>query len=62
MVVSLIASTTTRQGLTVQAMLDEQSYETGKKVADDELAALKLKPQPFHGEWNYCLLPRPQSC
>jgi hypothetical protein len=62
MVVSLIASTTTRQGLTVQARLDEQSYETGKKVADDELAALKLKPQPFHGEWNYCLLPRPQSC
>jgi hypothetical protein len=62
MVVNLIASTTTRQGLTVQAMLDEQSYETGKQVADDELAALKLKPQPFHGEWNYCLLPRPQSC
>lgn len=62
MVVNLIASTTTRQGLTVQAMVDEQSYETGKKVADDELAALKLKPQPFHGEWNYCLFPRPQSC
>jgi hypothetical protein len=62
MVVNLIASTTTRQGLTVQAMLDEQSYETGKQVADDELAALKLKPQPFHGEWNYCLLPRLQSC
>jgi transposase len=62
MVVNLIASTTTGQGLTVQAMLDEQSYATGKQVADDELAALKLKPQPFHGEWNYCLLPRPQSC
>lgn len=62
MVVNLIASTTTRQGLTVRAILDEQSYETGKKVTDAELAALKLKPQPFHGEWNYCLLPRPQSC
>jgi DDE family transposase len=62
MVVNLIASTTTRHGLTVRAMLDEQSYETGTKVADSELAALKLKPQPFHGEWNYCLLPRPQNC
>lgn len=62
MVVNLIASTTTRQGLTVRAMLDEHSYETGKKVTDAELAALRLKPQPFHGEWNYCLLPRPQSC
>ena len=61
-VVNLIASTTTHHGLTVRAMLDEQSYATGKKVADEELAALKLKAQPFHGEWNYCLLPRPQSC
>ena len=60
--VNLIASTTTRHGLTVRAMLDEQSYETGKKVADAELAALKLKAQPFHGEWNYSLLPPPQRC
>jgi DDE family transposase len=61
-VVNLIASTTTRHGLTVRAMLDEHSYETGKKVAEEELVALKLKPKPFHGEWNYCLLPHPQSC
>ena len=61
-VVNLIANTTTQHGLTVRAMVDERAYETGKKVAGDELAALKLKPKPFHGEWNYCLLPRPQSC
>jgi len=61
-VVNLIASTTTRQGLTVKAMLDEHSYETGKKVTNEEVAALRLKPKSFHGEWNYCLLPRPQSC
>lgn len=59
--VNLIARTTTRQGLTVQAMVDEGSYETGKKVADEELAALKLQPEAFHGEWNYRLLPRMQS-
>jgi transposase len=62
MVVNLIASTTTHHGLTVRAMLDEQSYETGKNVADRELTALKLKASPFHGEWNYCLLPRPRNC
>jgi hypothetical protein len=61
-VVNVIATTTTQHGLTVRAMLDEHSYETGKKVADEELAALRLKPKPFHGEWNYCLLPRLQSC
>ncbi len=60
-VVNLIARTTTRQGLTVQAMLDEGSYETGKKVAAEELAALKLQPEAFHGEWNYRLLPRRPS-
>ncbi len=62
MVVNLIASTTTQHGLTVRAMLDEQSYETGKKVADEELTALKLKAHLFHGEWNYCLLPRSLCC
>jgi len=56
-VVNLIASTTTRHGLIVRAMLDERSYETGKQVADEELAALQLHPEPFHGEWNYRLLP-----
>jgi transposase len=61
-VVNLIASTTTRQGLTVRALLDECAYETGKKVAGEELAALKLKPESFPGEWNYRLLPRPRSC
>lgn len=61
-VVNLIASTTTHHGLTVQAMLDDHAYKTGKRVTKEELAALKLKPQSFHGEWNYCLLPRPQSC
>lgn len=61
-VVNLIASTTTQHGLTVRAMLDEHSYKTGTQVTKEEFATLKLKPQPFHGEWNYCLLPRLESC
>jgi DDE family transposase len=61
-VVNLLASPTTCQGLTVQAMLAEHSSETGKKVTHEEGAALRLQPKSFHGEWNYCLRPRPQSC
>ena len=61
-IVNLIASTTTQHGLTVRAMLDKHVYKTGKKVAKEAIATLKLKPQPFHGEWNYCLLPRPLRC
>jgi hypothetical protein len=58
-VVNLIASTTTRHGLTVQALLDEHSYATGKKVTNEAWATLQLQPKSFPGEWNSCLLPRP---
>jgi Rhodopirellula transposase DDE domain len=61
-VVNLIARTTTQHGLTVRAMVDKHAYKTGKTVAKEVIATLKLKPQSFQGEWNYCLLPRPQSC
>jgi hypothetical protein len=57
-IVSLIASTTTRTGLVVKAALDEEHYDTAIKIADAELARLRLTPLPFHGEWNYTLSPR----
>jgi hypothetical protein len=57
-IVNLIASTTTRNGLTVKAALDTHHYETKIKVSDEELARLKLKQHEFHGEWNYILSPR----
>ena len=57
-IVSLIASTTTRTGLTVQAALDTNQYQTKIKVTDAELATLRMKPHTFHGDWNYALSPR----
>jgi hypothetical protein len=27
-------------------------------VSDKEFATVNLKPQAFHGEWNYQILPR----
>jgi len=57
-IVNLIASTTTKTGLTVQAAVDTNEYDTKIKVTDQELATLRLKPQRFHGEWNYVLYPR----
>ncbi len=56
-IVNPIANTTTRAGLKVKAALDKNSYETGIKVADVELAKLKLKPAKFHGDWNYSITP-----
>jgi hypothetical protein len=57
-VVNLIASTTTRAGLTVKAALDPNHYDTAIKVSDAELARLRLTPHAFHGDWNYTLSPR----
>jgi transposase len=57
-VVNLIGSVSTEQGLQVRAELDENRYGAGIKVSDAELAALALKRDKFHGEWNYQILPR----
>jgi hypothetical protein len=57
-IVNLIAHTTTKIGLHVEASLDFGVYETGIKVSDAEMRALRIEAQQFHGEWNYILLPR----
>jgi hypothetical protein len=56
-VVNLIGSTTTESGLTVHATLDAETYQKGRKVTDEELATVNLKPSRFHGEWNYVIRP-----
>lgn len=57
-VVNLIGSTTTREGLRIKATLDENIYAPGIKVSDEELAELAIERDEFHGEWNYRLKPR----
>ena len=56
-IVNLIAATTTRKGLKVRAELDSSHYPKGIKVSDDELKAIQIKRDEFHGEWNYSILP-----
>jgi hypothetical protein len=57
-VVNLIGHTTTKAGLRIQAELDPGAYRRGIKVSDEELAAINLKKDSFHGEWNYTITPR----
>jgi hypothetical protein len=56
-IINLIANTATAEGLKIQAELDVATYPTGEKVTDERLAAVRIKPSAFHGEWNYCVLP-----
>ena len=57
-VVQSIGATTTETGLEVHAWLDENQYEKGRKVSEEELAACNIKRSPYHGEWNYEIHPR----
>ncbi len=57
-VIELISQTKTKEGLEVTAIKDSNTYPTGIKVSDEELAALNVSSDPFHGEWNYTIKPR----
>jgi len=57
-VIELISHTTTKQGLTVTAVKDTNSYPTGIKVSDEDLATLSIKREAFHGDWNYSIQPQ----
>jgi transposase len=57
-VLELISHTTTAEGLVVTARKDSQTYPTGLQVTDDELAALNLVRDAFHGDWNYTIKPQ----
>jgi len=57
-VVKLIGSTTTKQGLKIRAALDTHHYPAGVKISRQQMQALKLRPAEFHGDWNYSILPR----
>jgi hypothetical protein len=57
-VVNLIGQVTTETGLEVNAELDPGHYRRGIKVTDDELAAVRITRDEFHGEWNYTISPR----
>ena len=52
---SLIAATTTKNGLKVEARLDKNHYPTKLKITDEEMDKINLTKNEFHGEWNYTI-------
>jgi len=56
-VVQLIAGTQTTKGLEIRAVLDENLYEKGVKVTEEQMASVHLVQADFHGEWNYTIMP-----
>lgn len=56
-VVNLIASTKTNTGLKVHCILDSNKYPKAVKPTAEQMAKINLKPDKFHGEWNYTVSP-----
>ena len=56
-IIELLNHTTTKEGLTVTAVADTNSYPTGIKVTDEEMQNLNIIRNEFHGEWNYTIKP-----
>ena len=57
-IINLISSTRTEAGLTVECVLDNNTYRTKIKVAKEEYKAINVKKHKFHGEWNYTISPQ----
>jgi transposase len=57
-IIDLIAKTRTTTGLKIKAKLTQRTYPTGVEKSAAEMAKLNLKPDDFHGDWNYSLLPQ----
>jgi hypothetical protein len=58
-----IAATVTGQGLKCTAVLDEGHYPERVKISGQRMKYLEgrvLARGPFHGEWNYTVLPAPR--
>ncbi|MEE9402833.1 MAG: hypothetical protein V3V47_06510, partial [Desulfobacteria bacterium] len=52
-----IRSTTTRQGLKVDAILNEKKYERGIKITDKQMNQINLKKLDTLPQWNYTIAP-----
>ena len=57
-VLHYIRDTKTQTGLTVQAHLVTETYETGVKVTDKEMDALNIQFHDVCPQWNYTIRPR----
>jgi hypothetical protein len=57
LVVQLVAHTTTRAGLPVEAELDTNIYLKGQRISDEVVDCVNIVRDEFHGEWNYTIHP-----
>jgi hypothetical protein len=52
-IIDLIGSTTTTSGLKALCVKDENTYEIGIKVSDDDFEKITIKRETICPDWNY---------
>lgn len=57
-IVELIGHTTSRTGLKVYAMEDENTYPTKRKFTEEQMKELNVAKDKTLGKWNYKITPR----
>ena len=55
-IINLISSTTTSKGLKIACVKDENHYELGTTVSDEEFEAINIIKDETFGNWNYVIL------
>jgi len=56
-VVDLIGSTTTTKGLQVVCIRDDNVYQIGQKVSQEDFEAIRIKHEEICPNWNYVISP-----
>ena len=56
-VVNLVSSTRTNEGLEVHCWLDERHYLKGRKITDLKMQTVRITRKAFHADWNDEILP-----
>jgi hypothetical protein len=54
-IINYISNTTTRQGLKVNAILNDKTYEKGIKITDKQMNEIKIEKNLTLPQWNYTI-------
>ena len=60
-IINLIGNTTSRTGLKVYAMEDDNKYQTKRKIPNKEMDALNLVKNDLLGKWNDTIKPKKKN-
>jgi transposase len=57
-IINLIGATKSKTGLKVKTSFDENIYEKGIKITDEEFREINIEKDDFHDDWSYVITPK----